>query len=152
MTGVQTCALPIYARVAGSGVVMVAGYDSVAQVGVSGDIDTVLVSQDACVVTPIGKAGAESSRGSTRESMEGIENEWVRSRGGAKLVREGSIDEVDKECFREEGDRFIICVGCGDMIWATGQSVWGTEIFSRDVCEGEVEFGQIEQPSGLAAI
>ena len=108
------------ARVAGSGVVMVAGYDSVAQAGVGGDVDTVLVSQDACIVTPIGKAGAESGRGSSRESMEGIENEWVRSRGGAKLVREGSINEVDKECFREEGDRFIVCVGCGDMIWVTG--------------------------------
>ena len=65
--------------------------------------------------------------------MEGIENEWVRSRGGVKLVREGSINEVDKECFREEGDRFIVCVGCGDMIWPAGQGIRGTEIFAWDV-------------------
>ena len=59
---------------ASSGVVMVASYDSVAQASVSGDIDTVLVSQDASIVMPIRKAGAESGRGSTRESMEGIKD------------------------------------------------------------------------------
>ena len=95
--------------VASSGVVMVAGYDGVAQARVSGDIDMVLVSQDASVIMPIRKVGAESGRGSTRESMEGVKDQWVRSRGGAEFVREGSIDEVDEEC-----------VGCGDMIGSAG--------------------------------
>ena len=61
-------------RVASSGVVMVASHDGVAQARVSGDIDTVLVSQDASIVMPIRKAGVESGRGSARESMEGIED------------------------------------------------------------------------------
>ena len=60
--------------VASSGVVMVASYDSVAQASVSRDIDSVLVSQDASVIMPIRKAGAESGRGSTREGMKGIED------------------------------------------------------------------------------
>ena len=60
--------------VASSGVVMVVSYDSVAQASVSGDIDTVLISQDASVVMPIRKVGAEGGRGSTRESIEGIED------------------------------------------------------------------------------
>ena len=69
---------------------------------------------------PIRKAGVESSRGGTRESMEGIKDQRVRSRGGAKLVREGSIDEVDEEGVGEEGNRFIVRVGRGDMIRAVG--------------------------------
>ena len=64
-------------RVASSGVVMVAGHDSVAQASVCGDINMVLVSQDASVVMPVRKAGAESGWGSTWESMEGVKDQWV---------------------------------------------------------------------------
>ena len=91
-----------------------------AQVSICGDIDVVLVSQNASVVVPVRKAGAESSRDSTRESMEGVKDQWVRSRGGAELVREGGIDEVDEECVWEQGDRFVVSVGSGDMIWSAG--------------------------------
>ena len=48
-----------------------------AQVSIGRDIDTVLVSQNASVVMPVRKAGAESGRGSTRESMEGVKDQWV---------------------------------------------------------------------------
>ena len=101
---------------------------------------------------PIRKVGAESSRSGTRESMEGVKDQQVRSRGGAELVREGSIDEVDEEGGGEEGDRFIVCVGCGDMIWLARQGIRGAEIFARDVFKCQVELRQVEQPSGLVAI
>ena len=103
-----------------------------------------LVSQNASIVVPVGKAGAESGRDSTRESMEGVKDQWVRSRGGAELVREGGINEVDKEFVREQGDCLIVCVGRGDMIWSTRQGVGSTEIFARDVFESQVKLREVK--------
>ena len=77
----------------------------------------------------------ESGGDSTRQSMEGVKNQWVRSRGRAELIREGGVDEVDKEFVREQGDCFIVCVRCGDMIWPARQGVRSTEIFAQDVFE-----------------
>ena len=93
---------------------------------------------------PIRKAGAESGRGSSRESMEGVKDQWVRSRGGAELVREGGIDEVDTECVREKGDRLIVRIGRRDMIWSTRQGVGSTEIFARDVFESQVKLREVK--------
>ena len=84
-------------QVASSGMVMVASDDGVAQVCIGRDIDAALVSQDASVVMPVRKAGAKGSWGSTWESVEGVQDQWVRSRGGAKFVGEGGIDEVNEE-------------------------------------------------------
>ena len=108
------------ARVARSGMVMVASHDRVAESSIRRDVDPTLVSQDPCIVMPIRKAGAEGGRGSTQESVEGVKDQRVRSRGGAELVREGSINEVDKECIGEESDRLIVRVRRGDMIWSAG--------------------------------
>ena len=102
------------------GMIMVACHDGAAQVSISGDIDASLVSQDTGIIVPVGKARAEIGRDRTRESMEGIEDQWVGSGGGAKFVREGGVDEVDEECVWEQGDRFVVCVGSGDMIWSAG--------------------------------
>ena len=60
--------------------------------------------------------------------MEGVKNQWVRSGGRAELIREGGVNEVDKEFVREQGDCFIVCVRCGDMIWSARQGVRSTEI------------------------
>ena len=100
--------------------VMVMGHDRVAQASISGDVDAALVSEDACIIMPIGEARAKSGRDSTWEGMEGIKDQQVGSGGGAKFVREGGVDEVDKEFVREEGDRLIVCIGSRDMIWSAG--------------------------------
>ena len=121
------------ARMACHGMIMVPCHNGVAQVSIGGDIDAVLVSQNASVVVPVRKAGAESSRDSTREGMEGVKDQWVRSRGGAELVREGGINEVDKEFVREQGDCLIVHIGRGDMIRSTRQGIGSTEILARDV-------------------
>ena len=130
-------------RMACGGMIMVARYDRAAKASISRDIDAALVSQDSSVIVPIGKARAEIGRDCTRESMEGIEDQWVRSRGGAKFVGEGGVDEVDEECVREQGDRFIVRVGSGDMIWSAGQGVRGTEILARDMFKCEIKLGEI---------
>ena len=139
-------------RVASSGMVMVLSHDGVAQVSIGGYVNSALVSEDASVIVPVGKAGAESGRDCTRESMEGIQDQRVRSRGGAEFVGERDVDEVDKELIREQGDRLIVHIGRGDMIRSTRQGIGGTEIPARDVFESQVELRQVEQPSGLAAI
>ena len=38
------------------------------------------------------------------------------------------------------------------MIWSARQGIWSTEILARDVLKGKIEFGEVEQPSGLLAI
>ena len=42
--------------VASSGVVMVTSHNRVAEASISGDVDAALVSQDACIVMPIGES------------------------------------------------------------------------------------------------
>ena len=64
-----------YTRVASSGVVMVAGDNRMAEVGISRDIDTSLVGQNPGIVMPIRETGAEFSGDLTWESMESIKNE-----------------------------------------------------------------------------
>ena len=121
------------ARMARCGMIMVACDDGAAQVSIGGDIDASLVSQDSSVVVPIGKAGAKVGRDRTRESMEGVKDQWVRSGGGAKFVGKRGVDEVNKECIWEQGDCLIVRVRSGDMVRSAGQGVRGTEILARDV-------------------
>ena len=62
------------AGVACSGVVMVASHDRVAESSICKDVDTTLISQDSCIIMPIGEARAEGSGGGTGESMEGVKD------------------------------------------------------------------------------
>ena len=127
----------------GSGMVMVTSDDRVAQVSIRGDVDTALVSQDASIIMPIGEARVESGRDSTRESMESVKDQWVRSRGGAKFGGKRGVNKVDEECVREEGDRLIVRVGRRDMIWSTRQGIGSTEIFAWNVFECQVKLREV---------
>ena len=62
---------------ASSGMIMVSSHDGVAQVGIGGDVNTALVSQDTGIIVPIRKLRAEIGRDSSRESVEGVEDRWV---------------------------------------------------------------------------
>ena len=79
------------ARMTSSGMVMVSSNNRVAQVSICRDIDPALVSQDANIVVPVGEAGMESSGNYARESMEGVKDQWVRSRGRVKFISEGGV-------------------------------------------------------------
>ena len=76
--------------------------------------------------------------------MEGVKDQWVQSRGGAEFIRERGVNEVDEEFVREQGDRLIACVGCGNMIWLARQGIRSTEIFAWDVGKCQVEFRQVK--------
>ena len=122
-------------RMTSSGMVMVTSNDRVAQVSISRDIDTALVSQDASIIVPVGEAQTESGRSFARESMEGIKDQWVRSRGRLEFISEGGVYNVNEEFVWEEGDCLIVRVRSGNVIWLVRQGVRSTEIFAQD-CYG----------------
>ena len=81
--------------------VMVASNNRVVKVSISGDIDTVLISQDTSIIMPIREARAEFSGEFARVSMEGIEDKWIRSQGGVELSGKGGVNKIDEEDIRE---------------------------------------------------
>ena len=58
----------------------------------------------------------ESSGNCARESMEGVKDQWIQSRGRAKFISEGGVYKVDEESVREEGDSLIVHVRSGNVI------------------------------------
>ena len=83
----------------------------------------------------------KSSRNCARESIEGIEDQWVRSRGRLEFISEGGVYNVNEEFVWEEGDCLIVRVRSGNVIWLVRQGVRSTEIFAQDVLKGKIEFG-----------
>ena len=49
--------------------------------------------------------------------MEGVEDQWVQSRGRAEFISERGINQVDEEFIREEGDSLIVHIRRGNVIW-----------------------------------
>ena len=94
----------------------------------------------------------ECSGNFARESMEGIEDQWVQSRGRVEFISERGINQVDEEFVREEGDSLIVHIRRGNVIWSVRQGVRSTEILAWNVLKGKIEFRQVEQPSGLSMI
>ena len=70
----------------------------------------------------------ESSGSFARESMEGVKDQWVRSRGRSECISEGGVYKVNKEFVREEGDCLIVRVRSGNVIWLARQGIRGAEI------------------------
>ena len=75
-------------RVTCSGMVMVASDNRTAEVGIGRNIDMAMVRQNASIVVPVRESGAESCQDFTWESMEGIQDQWVRGRGRAEFIGE----------------------------------------------------------------
>ena len=73
--------------------------------------------------------------------MEGIKDQWVRSRGRVKFISEGGVYKVNKESIREEGDSLIVHVRSGNVIWLVRQGVRSAEILAQNVLKGKIKFG-----------
>ena len=78
----------------------------------------------------------ESGWDFARESMEGVKDQWVRSRGRSEFISEGGVYKVDEEFIREEGDCLIVCVRSGNVVWLARQGVRSAKILSWDVLKG----------------
>ena len=75
----------------------------------------------------------ESSGNFTRESMEGVKDQWVWGRERAEFSGERGVNQVDEECLREESDCFVVRVRGGDVIWLMRQGIRGAEILARNM-------------------
>ena len=139
-------------RVTCCGMVMVSGDNRAAEGGVGGDIDTILEGQDTSIILPIRETRSKFGREFAGECVEGIKDKGVSCGGSSKPVREGGVDEIDEEGVGEEGDIFIIRIQGGDVVWAAGESIWGTKVSSWDVEETKVKLGDVEEPAGLASV
>jgi len=85
-----------------SGFVIVTSFkDGMADGVVIRDIDSSFVSEDSSFMLPVGEAGAEGEGNGTVHGLEGLEYKGVIGGGGLNAIREGGVDDVDKEEWRE---------------------------------------------------
>ena len=83
----------------------------------------------------------ESRGNCARESMEGVKDQWVRSRGRAKFISEEGVYKVNEESVREEGDSLIVHVRSGNVIWSVRHGIRSAEILAQNVLKGKIKFG-----------
>ena len=102
---------------------MAAFEDSAAKGVVRGDIDTSFVRKDAGFDLPVGQARTEGKRNVFVHGLESLEDEGVASRGGFNAVGEGSVDQIDKERWREKGDVGVVGVVNGEEVRSAGEGI-----------------------------
>ena len=107
-------------RVTGRRMIMVMGDNFTMKVSVSRNIDMTLICQNTCIVMLIREVGAKFGGEFTRKSMKGIQDKWVRGRGGTKLVGEGGVNKIDEEGVREEDYCIVISIRGWYMIRMMG--------------------------------
>ena len=113
--------------------VMAAFEDGAAKGVVCGNIDTSLVRKDAGLDLPVGQARTEGKRNILVHGLESLEDEGVAGRGGFNAVGEGSVDKIDKERWREEGDVGVVGVISGEEVRSAGEGIGTSQEFARDM-------------------
>ena len=96
------------AGVAGGFVIVTALEDGAAEGVVCGDIDTTFISEDTSFNLPVSEARTEGERDVLVHGLESLEDEGVAGGGGFNAVGEGSVDKIDKERQRQEGNIGVI--------------------------------------------
>ena len=89
------------AGVSGGFMIVASRKNGVVEGVVGGDIDTAFIGEDASFNLPVGQLGTEGERNILVHGLEGLENEGVTRGGRFNAVREGGVDEVDKQGRRE---------------------------------------------------
>ena len=140
------------AGMSGGFVIVAACKDGAAEGVISGDIDTAFIGEDAGFHLPVGQSGTEGERNILVHGLEGLEDEGVTRGGRFDAVREGGVDEVDKQGRREEGDVGIIGIIGREEVGPAREGVGSGEEFSGDMDHFEVEVGEVNEPACLAAV
>ena len=65
---------------------------------------------------------------------------------------EGSVDEVDKEGWQEEGDVGVVGIIRGKKIGMAGKGIGSSEEFAGNVVHFEVKVCEVNKPTRLSAI
>ena len=126
--------------------------NGVAEGIVVGDIDTTLVGHDACFDLPVGEAGMEGERDVFIHGLEGLEDKGVTCRGRLDTVREGDIDNVDKEGRGKESNSIVVIVGMGKEVRASREGIRAGEQFSWDIDHFQVKVCEVDEPTGLSSV
>ena len=116
------------------------------------DVDSALVSKDSGFMLPVGEVGAKSKGDGTVHGLESLEYKGVIGGGGLNVIREGGVDDADKEGWRKEGDSFIVKVGRGEEIGTTGECVGSCKEFSGDMNHFQIEICKVKEPMSLLAV
>ena len=85
------------AGVTGGFVIVATLEDSMMKGVICGDIDTTLIDKDAGLNLPVGQPGAEGEGNILVHGLESLENEGVAHGGRFNAVREGGVNQIDKE-------------------------------------------------------
>ena len=111
------------AGVTGGFVIVATLEDGTAEGVIRGDIDAAFVCEDTGCDLPVGEAGAEGERNILVHGLECLEDEGVAGRGGFNAVGESSVDEIDEERRREEGDIGVVGVISGEEVRSAGEGI-----------------------------
>jgi len=84
-------------RMSGSFVIMAVFKDGMVNGVIIRDVNSTLVGEDASFVLPVREVGAESKGDGTVHGLEGLKYEGVICGGGLNLVREGGVNDADKD-------------------------------------------------------
>ena len=140
------------AGVAGGLVVMAAGKNGSSEGIVRRDVDAAFVGEDARFDLPVSEAGTEGERDIFLHGLESLEDEGVTRRRGFNALREGGVNDVDKEGRRQVGGVGIVGVVCGEKVGAAGEGIRTSKEFSGYMDHFKVEVGEVNEPARLAAV
>ena len=105
---------------AGGLMVMASFKDGAAEGIIGRDVDTALIGEDTSLDLPVSEAGAEGERNVLVNRLKCLQDEGIASRSRLNAIGEGSVNDVDKEGRREEGDIIIVGVIQGEEVGAVG--------------------------------
>ena len=125
-------------------VIMVSSDNRVSQRSIIGNVNVSLISKNAGIVVPVREAGMEVGRDLSWEGVKGIQDQQIGHGGRVELIREGGVDEVDKECVGEESHGFVVSIRLWDMIWSAGQGIRSAKILAGDVFKGKIKFREVK--------
>ena len=140
------------AGVSGGLVIVAARKDGAAEGVVGRDIDTALIGEDAGLDLPVSEAGTEGKRNVLMHGLESLENEGITCGRRLNAVGEGSVNQVDKEGQREEGDVSVVGVFLGEEVGSTREGIGASKKFTGDMDHFQVKVSKVDEPACLAAV
>ena len=140
------------AGVTGRFMIMAAVEDGAAEGIICRNIYATFISEDARFDLPVGEPGMEGERDVLVHRLESLEDEGVTCGGGLNAVGEGSVNQVDKERWREEGDVSVVGVILGKEVGSTREGIGASKKFTRDMDHFQVKVSKVDEPARLSAV
>jgi hypothetical protein len=114
-------------------------------------IDPILVDKEASFDLPIREARMEGRGNGTIEGLKGIPDKDIITGRGGNEIAQGSVNDLDKERWAEEGDVLIVR-GDGKFVWSARKGIRAGECRPRDMGDLEIKVGEVKKPTGLTTV